>query len=68
VKQKTEDEIRLLLRRVVGESLSLREWGRRYAISPAYISRVLKGDTRPGVKILDALGYERVTVYREKDR
>ena len=43
-----------------------RAWARLHSISEAYVSDVLNARRDPGVLILDALGYEKVTMYRKK--
>jgi hypothetical protein len=42
------------------------QWCVKNRISTAYINDVLKGRRDPGQKILDALGFEAVTLYRKK--
>lgn len=37
-----------------------------HELSAAYVNDVLRGRREPGKKILDAVGVERITVYRPK--
>ncbi len=41
------------------------EAARKWNVSPAYLSDVLNGYRSPGQKLLDAVGFEKVTIYRE---
>jgi DNA-binding transcriptional regulator YdaS (Cro superfamily) len=41
-------------------------WARDHNLSPAYVSDVINGRREPGPAILEALGIERVVVYRPK--
>ncbi len=59
----TEDELVAKLREVTSGN-RLREWARLHEVSPAYVSRVIRGEVRPGEKIATALGFERVIGYR----
>ena len=45
---------------------SLRSAAAKWGVSPAYLSQVVRGNTRPGEAILRAIGYERVTMYRKR--
>ena len=39
-------------------------WAKAQGISPAYVSDVLNGRREPGPKILEAVGFHKVTAYR----
>lgn len=45
---------------------SAKAWAERHAISPSYVSDVLKGVRDPGPAVLEALRLERVVTYRGK--
>lgn len=54
------------LRVAVNREGSQKNFAERHDISEQYLSDVLRGRREPGQKILDAIGVERVVVYREK--
>ena len=54
------DELRKSIRREGGQ----RAWAQLHRISESYVSDVLNARRDPGVLILDAMGFERVTMYR----
>lgn len=62
----TEDMVVQHIGNLVESTESLRSLAREWRISPAYLSNVVRGKTRPGAKILDALRMERVVGYRFK--
>lgn len=41
-------------------------WGKKNGISAAYISDVMNKRKEPGIKILEAIGLERIVTYRKK--
>lgn len=41
-------------------------WANEHKVSAAYLSDVLNKRRDPGGSLLDALGYERVTLYRKR--
>ena len=62
----TADEVRERLGSVC-EAVGMRQWARNIAVDVAYISRVLSGEKEPAKgRLLDALGLERVVLYRQK--
>ena len=56
--------IKILQRRIAKSTL--RAVAGELGISPAYLSDAMRGNREPGPKILDALGLERVVMYRKK--
>jgi hypothetical protein len=62
----TTSDILAILSKAVALSGSQAKWCDAQGISTAYVSDVLNGRREPGKKILDALGYEAVAVYRAK--
>lgn len=64
----TADKVRTALARACGLAGSAINWARQNNISAAYVCDVLGGRTEPGPKILAALGFERVTLYRKVAR
>ena len=64
----TEDELRAHLEKEVGD-MSHERWGKEKALVPvsqSYVSDVLKGYRNFGDRMLEALGFERVTLYKRK--
>lgn len=55
-----------LVRAAAVEAKSQRNLAHQWSVSESYITDVLSGYRDPGKKILDALGYERVVLYRRK--
>lgn len=64
----TRDQLIDLIRAAVKASGSQRALARKWKVTPAYITDLLHGLRDPGPKILDALGYERVVLYREREK
>lgn len=64
----TVDQVRAKLRRECERAGGQAAWAEARDISPAYVSDVLQGRRGPGRMILDALGLERVVVYRVKGK
>ena len=65
----TEEEVMVMLRRQIEQSVSLRGWCRRTGVSPALASSVMTGKTRVCPAVLTALGLVRVVSYhRIEDR
>lgn len=62
----TEDEIMERLQAAITETGSQRSFADKHQISLQYINDVLRKRRKPGQKILDALGIERIVTYREK--
>lgn len=60
------DDVRRLLADACSASGGQKSWGDKHKVSQTYISVVLSGRTEPGPAILEALGLERVTMYRYK--
>jgi hypothetical protein len=54
-----------VIRREVAVSGSQGNAARRLRVSPQYLCDVLKGRREPGQKLLDALGYCRIAVYKK---
>lgn len=53
------------LRSLVEQFASQKEAAQVWGVSESYLSDVLSGWRAPGEKICKAVGYERVTVYKE---
>lgn len=47
---------------------SYRKMSFEMGVSPAFLSRVLHGDSHPSSTVLEYLGLERITRYRKKRR
>lgn len=62
----TDTNLLDLLRDACETAGSQRAWADGHGLSTAYVCDVLGGRRQPGKKVLDALGCERVTRYREK--
>lgn len=62
----TLDEVLSILRRAVESAGSHQAFAAKSGVSAAYIGDCLRGQRTPGGKILDALGLEKVVMYREK--
>jgi hypothetical protein len=63
----TRDDLILLIRLEITKARSQRNLARQWDVSPAYITDLLRGLRDPGPKILQAMGLERVTLYRTKE-
>lgn len=59
-------DVALRLKAAIDAVGSQKAYAQAHKISEQYLSDVLNGRREPGQKILDALGIERVVVYREK--
>jgi len=53
------------LRSRVNKFASQKEAAKAWGVSESYLSDVLSGWRAPGAKICNAIGYKRVTVYKE---
>jgi hypothetical protein len=62
----TRDELIDLIRTAVKAAGSQRALARQWDVAPAYITDLLHGLRDPGPKVLEAMGYERIVVYRKK--
>jgi transcriptional regulator with XRE-family HTH domain len=62
----SEQDILGRLRAAVRAAGSQQAFAEQHHISAQYLSDVLRGRREAGVKILDALGIEKVITYREK--
>jgi DNA-binding transcriptional regulator YdaS (Cro superfamily) len=62
-----DDVVGLLLNRIE-KSGSQKAWADMHGVSAPYVSAVITGRAPPAGKILRALGVERVTMYRVKQR
>ena len=60
----TESEVVAEIKRQMATFGSLREAAKQWKLSPTYVSLVTQGKMRPGVSILQATGFERVTLYQ----
>jgi len=58
------DNVRAELNRLAARE-GLRSLARRLGLDPGYLSRVCNGYREPGPAITNALGYEKVEVYRK---
>ena len=62
----TEQDVIERLRAAAAAAGSQRQFAKAHGFTPAYVHDVLHGKRAPAQRILDALGIERVTYYREK--
>lgn len=53
-----------LKRRIEKRGVTQKEYAAQIGISEQYLSDVLSGSRAPGKKLLEAIGWERVTYYR----
>lgn len=60
------DEFIDYLKRKAAEQGTQRQYAESLGVSEAYLSDVLNGRREPGQKLLDAVGFERVALYRRK--
>jgi transcriptional regulator with XRE-family HTH domain len=63
-----QSEIASMVRMKVQEFGSQQKWADAVGISRPYVAAVLNGHAKPGKKLLEALGLERVWIYRKIDR
>ena len=66
-KHLTITDVIALLRKRCKEAGSQRAFATANKISPQYIADVLRRKREPGEMILNALGLEKVIIYREKE-
>lgn len=64
----TADNVRALLKRSCDAAGSQSAWAKANNATPAYVSDVLAGRREPGPAICEALGIERVVIYRKKQQ
>lgn len=62
----TQEDVITRLRAAIDDAGSQASFAEKHGISLQYVNDVVRGRREPGQKILDALGIERVVVYREK--
>ena len=62
----TADEVREILRAECEKAGSQTEWGARHCLSQVTVSHTMIGHRNIGRRIADALGLEKVVLYREK--
>lgn len=60
------DAVRAVLKNEVAKAGGQKMWAEKHGVSPAYVSEVLRETAEPGVKILDALGFERIAQYKRR--
>ena len=63
-----EQDVLDRLRAAIEQAGSQRAFADQHGISLQYVNDVLHKRREPGQKILDALGIERVVIYREKEQ
>ena len=63
----TKQQIIEKLRKETESYGSMSVFASKAGVSTAFVSAVLKGEKLPSGKILKALGYEKKTVYAERD-
>lgn len=61
----TKSELLQHLRRLIDEAGTQKDLAVKLGVSPTYLGDVLLGRKEPGKKLLDALGFERVVIYRK---
>ncbi len=59
-----KDEVLEMISSLVLEKGSQAEAAKHLGISGAYLGDILKNNREPGAKVLDALGLERITVFK----
>jgi hypothetical protein len=64
----TETQVIERLRAAVDATGGQKAFARAHNFTPAYVHDVLHGRRAPADRILEALGLERVVIYREKER
>lgn len=62
------EQLRHELRRQCKASGGQSAFARRKGLSRVYVTNVLAGNTLPGEKVLAAIGFEKVVLYRRKSR
>lgn len=62
------DEFIEYLKSRVAEHGTQRKYAESLGVSEAYLSDILNGRREPGKRLLDAVGFERVVLYRWKVR
>lgn len=60
--------IRAHLRDEIEKVGTQKDFAGKHGLSPAYISDTLTGRRDPSPAILDALGFERIVIYRKKEK
>lgn len=63
----TEKELLKTLRKACKEAGSQRQWALDHDMTPSYVNDALNKVRKPGKKILDALGYDRVVGFEKKN-
>lgn len=61
----TTDELLAHLRRLVDEAGTQKDLAQQLGVSTAYLNDVLLKRKEPGKKLLAAIGFERVVIYRK---
>lgn len=64
-KQMSLDQLKDLLRKEIASAGGMRAWSRERGANVSAVSQLLLG-SRPSAKIIEALGYEPVTIYVRK--
>lgn len=62
----SQDEFIEFLRNHIAEHGTQQDFAERIGVTPAYVSDVLRGQRKPGKKLLDAMGFERIEMYQRK--
>lgn len=60
------DDVRRLLGEACAAAGSQRQWALARGIEPIRVNLILSGREPPSPRVLEALGLERITVYRER--
>jgi hypothetical protein len=61
----TSDDVREILRQECVRAGSQLAWATAHDLAATYISDVINGRREPGMKLLAALGVERIIIYRK---
>lgn len=61
----TSEELRAILSLAVEQAGSQVKWAELHGVTQGFVSQVLRGESQPSQKILNALGLESVTSYRK---
>lgn len=56
------------LRRYIDERGTQQDFAESIGVTPAYVSDILRGQRKPGKKLLDAMGFKRIEMYVEVNK
>lgn len=64
----SESDVLQMLLKAIKKAGSQKEFADQHDISPQYVNDIVLGRRRPGNKVLQALGLERVVLYKKTGR